>query len=273
MNKLMITGRTEVCGITVPNIAGGFGEGKKSMLAKHIAEIHEKDLSAVNRAINMNRKRFLDAVDVIDLKGSEFAMHLVQSELFTSNAINAANHIYLLSERGYAKLLKVFEDDLAWDKYDELLDGYFQMRDEQPQSQPKTQAELIAALAQQHVIHEKQYKVLDGRVDVLEDTMRVDGSQEQKLNQAGKRKVVKSLGGGRSKAYHEIGRKAFRSFWSEFHRYFEVPRYGELPRVKFNEAMHFIEEWSPNTSLRMEINNLNMQQQFNFTESDGGSDD
>lgn len=271
MRELNITGTTEVCGITVPNIAGGFGEGKKSMLAKHIAEIHEKDLSAVNRAINMNRKRFLDAVDVIDLKGSEFAMHLVQSELFTSNAINAANHIYLLSERGYAKLLKVFEDDLAWDKYDELLDGYFQMRDER--SQPKTQAELIAALAQQHVMQEKQYKVLDGRVDVLEDTMRIDGSQEKKLNRKGKRKVIESLGGGKSQAYQRISRKVFSNFWTEFNNYFEIPRYGELPRIQYDQALHFIEEWSPNTSLRMEIAASNNQGQFNFVERGGEKDD
>ena len=34
------------------------------------------------------------------------------------------------SERGYAKLLKLLEDDLAWEKYGELLDGYFHMRKE-----------------------------------------------------------------------------------------------------------------------------------------------
>ncbi len=33
MNELSIDGNTTVCGIEVPNIAGGFGEGKKSMLA------------------------------------------------------------------------------------------------------------------------------------------------------------------------------------------------------------------------------------------------
>ncbi|SEM39008.1 hypothetical protein SAMN05216431_10236 [Ligilactobacillus sp. WC1T17] len=47
---------------------------------------------------------------------------------FTQNQINASNNIYLLSERGYAKLLKILEDDKAWEIYDELVDNYFNMR-------------------------------------------------------------------------------------------------------------------------------------------------
>lgn len=273
MSNLTINGQTVVCGITVPNIAGGFGEVKKSMLAKHIAEIHGKDVGAVNRAINMNRKRFVDAVDVIDVKGSDFAMHLVQSEIFTNNAINAANNIYVLSERGYAKLLKVFDDDLAWDKYDELLDGYFQMREEQAPVQPKTQAEIIAEIAQFNVKQEQQNMEFDRRVGSLEDTMRIDGSQEKRINLKGKRKVMECLGGGKSKAYQEISRKTFSYFWGEFNRYFEIPRYSELPRIRFNEALHFIEEWSPNTSMRLEIKTLNGQQHLNLSEQAGGNND
>lgn len=34
----------------------------------------------------------------------------------------------MLSERGYAKLLKILEDDVAWEQYEKLVDGYFNMR-------------------------------------------------------------------------------------------------------------------------------------------------
>ena len=273
MTNLTIKGETKVCGIKVPNIAGGFGEDKKSMLASYIGEIHEKELMFVNQNINRNRKRFKDGIDIIDLKGTDFVITLSNNGILSQNAVNRANNIYLLSERGYAKLLKVFEDDLAWDKYDELLDGYFQMRDEQPKVQPQTQAEIIAALAQYNVVQEQQYKALDGRVDSLEDTMRIDGSQEKKINRKGKRKVMECLGGGKSKAYQEISKKVFSHFWGEFNRYFDIPRYGELPRIQFDEAVHFIEEWSPNTSMRLEIRTLNRQQHMNLSEQDGGRDD
>ena len=42
--------------------------------------------------------------------------------------MNASKNIYLLSERGYAKLLKILEDDVAWEQYDKLVDGYFTLR-------------------------------------------------------------------------------------------------------------------------------------------------
>jgi hypothetical protein len=137
---LKLTGTTKVCGVIVPKIAGGFGEGKKSMLAKHIAEMHGKELWAVNRAINMNRDKFKDGVDVIDIKGSDFVMHLMQNGILTQNSVNRAENIYLLSERGYAKLLKIFDDDLAWEKYEEIIDGYFREREDQTKqtSQPIT---------------------------------------------------------------------------------------------------------------------------------------
>ncbi|WIF95019.1 ORF6N domain-containing protein [Caminicella sporogenes] len=130
MNELRLIGKTTVCGIEIPNIAGGFGKDKKAMLARDIAILHDKELKFVNRAINMNRKRFKDGIDIIDLKRHEFAVHLVHSGIFTQGSVNASKNIYLLSERGYAKLIKIFDDDLAWERYDQLLDEYFEVREE-----------------------------------------------------------------------------------------------------------------------------------------------
>ncbi|RST59683.1 hypothetical protein D5F11_011305 [Siminovitchia terrae] len=258
MNDLTINGTTGVCGITVPNIAGGFGEGKKSMLVQHIAEIHEKEMKFVNQAINNNRNRFKDGVDVIDLKGSAFEVDLVNHGILNQNAINRSNNIYVLSERGYAKLIKIFDDDLSWDKYDELLDGYFGMREEKP----KTHLEVLQSTIGQMVKHEQRIEVVEGRVDSLEDNMRINGAQEQKINSKGRGKVVECLGGKKSKAYQNISKKVFSQFWKEFQRHFEIPRYGELPKVRYQEALQFIDEWSPDTSTRLEIKNLNEQQQF-----------
>jgi hypothetical protein len=44
--------------------------------------------------------------------------------IFTQNSANRSTNIYILSERSYAKLLKIMDDDLAWEKYDQLVDGY-----------------------------------------------------------------------------------------------------------------------------------------------------
>ncbi|MGN9067318.1 ORF6N domain-containing protein [Ligilactobacillus agilis] len=127
MNELKVLGKEKVGAFEFTGIEGGFGEDKKAMLVKDIAVIHGKEVRQINQAINMNRKRFKDGIDVIDLKGNNFAINLMDSG-FTQNQINASNNIYLLSERGYAKLLKILEDDKAWEIYDELVDNYFNMR-------------------------------------------------------------------------------------------------------------------------------------------------
>ncbi|MGM1044795.1 MAG: ORF6N domain-containing protein [Bacillota bacterium] len=129
MENLAINNNVIVRGKTIPHISGGFGIDKRAMLAKHIAEMHNKELKHVNEAINSNRKRFIDGVDVIDVKGLDFAVDLVDREILTINSINAAKNIYLLSERGYAKLIKIFDDEHSWSVYDQILDEYFDMRE------------------------------------------------------------------------------------------------------------------------------------------------
>lgn len=130
MSNLAVNGEVKVVGVTVPNINGGFGEGKKSMLAKHIAEIHGKELKHVNQIINENRNRFKDDVDIIDTKNNnEFVVALTDHNIFSKMQVSKANNIYLLSERGYAKLIKLFNDDKSWELYDQLLDEYFELRD------------------------------------------------------------------------------------------------------------------------------------------------
>lgn len=126
MNDLKVLGKEKVGSFEFTGIEGGFGEDKKAMLVKDIATIHDRPVKAINQAINMNRARFKDGIDVIDLKIESGSIKL--TEFFNRQQIANFNNIYLLSERGYAKLLKILEDDKAWEIYDELVDNYFNMR-------------------------------------------------------------------------------------------------------------------------------------------------
>lgn len=126
MSELKILGTEKVGNFKFTGIEGGFGENKKAMLVKDIATIHGRPVKAINQAINMNRARFKDGIDVIDLKIESGSIKL--TEFFNRQQIANSNNIYLLSERGYAKLLKILEDDKAWEIYDELVDNYFNMR-------------------------------------------------------------------------------------------------------------------------------------------------
>lgn len=126
MESLKVIGQEKIGKFEFTGIEGGFGQGKKAILAKDAARIHNQPVGEINRRINNNRKWFKDGVDIIDLKSVMAQNH---NEIgFTQNAWNRAKNIYLLSERGYAKLLKILDDDKAWEIYDELVDNYFNMR-------------------------------------------------------------------------------------------------------------------------------------------------
>lgn len=128
MNNLKVLGKEKVGSFEFTGIEGGFGENKKAMLVRDIAVIHGKEVKYVNKLINQNLKRFKEGIDIIDLLSDSNFEVLLMNLGFSQNAINRSNNIYLLSERGYAKLLKILEDDKAWEIYDELVDNYFNMR-------------------------------------------------------------------------------------------------------------------------------------------------
>lgn len=127
MNELKILGTEKIGNFEFTGIEGGFSKNKKSILVKDIALIHGKEVKEVNRLINNNIRRFKNGIDLLDLK-QVISNHLFLDYGFTKAQWGNSNNIYLLSERGYAKLLKILEDDKAWEIYDELVDNYFNMR-------------------------------------------------------------------------------------------------------------------------------------------------
>ena len=125
--ELKVLGQEKIGQYEFTGIEGGFGENKRAMLVKDIAAIHGSTVKRINELINRNRPRFLTGIDILDLK-IEKSMVVLNDLKFSKIEVNNANNIYMLSERGYAKLLKILEDDTAWDIYDELVDNYFNMR-------------------------------------------------------------------------------------------------------------------------------------------------
>ena len=140
--NLEVKGTQEFLGKEIPVIYGGFGSNQKVVLAKTIAEIHGVNVGNINQRINENRTRFKNDVDIIDLKIG-YTSDVLLNLGFNQSQINASKNIYLLSERGYAKLIKIMDSDLAWDIHDQLMDEYFSMREEK--SKPVSQLDAIIA--------------------------------------------------------------------------------------------------------------------------------
>lgn len=127
MEALKVLGTEKIGKFKFTGIEGGFGEGKKAMLAKDVALIHGQPVGNINRIVNNNRKWFEDGVDVIDLLNASDAFRNFAKEqgLITSNRVQ---NIYLFSERGYSMLVKFMSDEKATQIYKQLLNNYFNMR-------------------------------------------------------------------------------------------------------------------------------------------------
>ncbi|WP_121614756.1 ORF6C domain-containing protein [Virgibacillus halodenitrificans] len=108
--------------------------------------------------------------------------------------------------------------------------------------------------------HEEKIETIQSDVNMLKETMRIDGNQEHAIKRKANSIVVESLGGKTTPAYKEMAFKVFSAFWRDFKNHFEIPRYGELPKKKFEEGLRFIGMWQPSTSLKIEIDIANCQQ-------------
>lgn len=135
MNEIKIAGRQNFMGFDIPVVLGGFGEGKKCVSDKTIAEIHSQPVFEIRRRIGDNIKRFSEGIDFIDMKQRMALTHTLEFLLslgYAKQSIIQAEHIYILSERGYAKLIKIMDTDKAWEVHDKLIHEYFALRVEAP---------------------------------------------------------------------------------------------------------------------------------------------
>lgn len=249
-----INGLKEVEGMKFHDIEGGFGEGKKAMLVKEIAEIHGREEKHINELINNNIKRFNVNIDIVNLLSSkDFEVVVDDLGLRTSNR---QKYSYLLSERGYSKLLKILEDDVAWEQYEKLVDGYFNLRSELPQLSKELQA--IFAL------DGKQQK-LESEVKDLKDNMPLFQVDCKELQAIVRKKGIEVLGGKDKPSYKDnsIRGKVYSDIQHQLKREFGVTRYEAIKRSQLGIATDIVDNYKVPTVLAEEIEQLNNQLQFN----------
>lgn len=261
MDKLTVKGIKQIETMKFHDIEGGFGEGKKSMLVKEIAEIHGRDTGRINEAINRNKKRFKNNVDIIDLKGSKFAIDLCESKIYNQNSLNASINIYLLSERGYAKLLKILEDDVAWEQYEKLVDGYFNMRGQAKQLSTEEILELQYKYTKEV---KEEVKELKEDFEEYKDNSPLFTIECKELQALVRRIGIKTLGGYKTPAYKDnsLRGRVYADIQHQLKREFGVSRYEAIKRSQLDKATEIITSYKAPTVLLDEIIQANNQMCF-----------
>ena len=129
MFNLEIQGTSNIMGIEVPNIFGGFGEGQKSVLIKDMAVAHNEKVFRLNELMGRNSGNFIEGVDYVDLKKQVADCDMFLKLGFTKAQVGNAKHIYLLSQMGYMKLVSAMDNTnpKKWDIMNKFITDYFLM--------------------------------------------------------------------------------------------------------------------------------------------------
>ena len=117
---------------------------------------------------------------------------------------------------------------------------------------PMTLAEQIQLLARGNENHEE-------RIEKLENTMTIDYGQQKHLGDLVSRVVIEILGGKKSNAYTEIGKKVFAECNRDIKTYFDVNARNNIPKLKYMEAVDYIKEWEPCMNTKIMIRDCNAQ--------------
>jgi hypothetical protein len=273
MDKLIIKGLINIEGMKFHDIEGGFGKDKKAILVKDIAEIHSRELREINERINANIKRFNNGVDIVDLLGIDLTDTQIKEFGFSQQSINSyrglkakgqTTGIYLLSERGYAKLLKILEDDIAWEQYEKLVDGYFRMRTKTDGAKQLDPMEILEL--QFTALKETKQEVNNIKEDVkdIKENSPLYTVECKDLQALVKKIGIKALGGYKSPAYNDksLRGRIYSDIQHQLRREFDVSRYEAIKRCQLAIARKLVEEYRVPTALANEISLANNQTSF-----------
>lgn len=111
-------------------------------------------------------------------------------------------------------------------------------------------------------LDEKQQK-LENKVIEIENKMTLNYELAENIRTNISSRAIEVLEGKYSEAYKKCSKKVFTSMHRELKKYFKVNSYKNLSIKKYDEAIDYIRAWYPETNLRLEIEMVNRQVNFN----------
>lgn len=101
---------------------------------------------------------------------------------------------------------------------------------------------------------------LGDRVTALENTSTIDHGQQRVLENTVNKTVISVLGGKESNAYKEMGRKVFAECNRDLKNYFKVNSRDDVPKLHYEDAIKYAEDWKPCTNTMMMIMGCNAKE-------------
>jgi len=202
--------------------------GQNVVTLKQIDEVHDRPRGTASRNFIKNRKRFEVGKDYFMANNNEIRCY----------GMIAPRGLVLLTESGYLMIAKTFTDDLSWQVQRQLVDTYFHSKSSAvPVPKNPTPLEYLNAVHAVLLDHESSLKNHSEKIAELQDTRRLEHWQALKLQDAVHAKVREiSLA-------HDVEdlRPVYLRVWRNLKHEFRVPRYNEIPAVKYDEALKHVQ--------------------------------
>lgn len=132
-------------------------KGRRAITLNMVDLIHERPQGTAKRTFRKHKKRFVKGRHFWELTGD--AMRPLKDSGFVQAK---AKSTILLSEFGYLMLVKPMQDDLSWERQEQLIEGYFRVIREpsiQDQIKEAIEAQMKSQEAQNNY-NNKMFKLL-----------------------------------------------------------------------------------------------------------------
>jgi len=181
-------------------------------------KLHHRPDGTARRNFNENKDKLEEGKHYFHLNYQEIKSLY---EFRTTGISPNPQGIILITERGYLKLVKSFNDEFAWEVQDQLVDGYFDSK------KPMSTAEFLVQQAQLILEHENKIKRLEQRQSASEVHL-VETRQELELTN---KMAVKAYEAASAALQHKYGDSDHYTIVGFCNKH-DIKMQGEEARVK-----------------------------------------
>lgn len=216
-------------------------DGQVLFNPKHVAEILGiADVKSSTR--NFNSKQ------LIKVKNSDVHnMHFRKLNNAGENFLTESG-VYKLIFRSHKPEAERFSDWVT----DEVLPSIRKTGSYQKQLSPQEMMRIQLGMIDDH----------EDRIKNLESNMVIDYGQQQTLRQHVNKAVLNALGGKNTEAYACISKVVFAECNRDLQDRFKVNSRNNIPRLRYDEAIDYVDNWEPKTNTKLRIDEYNRQQRF-----------
>lgn len=101
--------------------------GQRVVTLKDIDAVHNKKSDTAKKSFQKHKKHFILGTDYFEMTRKEFGERYSPNEKVVGNP-NIKT--YLFTESGYLMIVKVFNDDIAWNVQRQLVNAYFRIKEQ-----------------------------------------------------------------------------------------------------------------------------------------------